>query len=238
MRKDLKTALKYAFEAPQPVRKRAFIRKLPSTKISTTEFMLIQAAYIRKWFWLLSGFILGIALMGACFLKRDMLWTISSFLPFAALAAVAENVRSVTCNMAELEMASRFSFKSVMLARMGIIGVVHLLLLGLLLPLGHMNSAMTFVETGVFMLLPYLTATVSGLWITRRLRGREGTYACAGLAVLISGINIVVSSSVTSFYHYDYFQKSVIVLLILMALAIWEYKQFIQKTEELSWSLL
>lgn len=237
MRRDLKQGLKYAFEAPEPVRKKAFIKKFPAARISAAQFMLIQAAYIRIWFWLLSTLVFVIALVGACLLKRDMLWTISSLLPFAALAAVAENVRSVTYNMAEMEMASRFSLKSVMLARMGVIGAVHLLLLALLLPLGHLHSVMTFVETGVFMLLPYLATTVSGLWITRKLRGREAIYACTGFSVMISGINFVVSSTVVSFYRYEYFQKCVVALIILALWAIWEYKQSIQRTEELTWSL-
>lgn len=237
MRRDLKQGLKYAFEAPEPAKKKAFIRQFPLARISTVQFMLIQAAYIRIWFWLLSTLVFVIALVGACFLKRDMLWTISSILPFAALAAVAENARSVTYNMAEMEMASRFSLKSVMLARMGVIGAVHLLLLGLLFPLGYLHSSMTYVETGVFMLLPYLATTVSGLWITRKLRGRETIYACTGFAVMISGINFIVSSTTVSFYKHEYFKKCVVVLIILALWAVWEYKQSIQRTEELTWSL-
>lgn len=237
MKKDLKNVLKDAFEAPEPLKKKAFVKKFPLPRISTVEFMLIQAAYIRIWFWLLSIFVFVIAVVGACFLKRDMLWIISSLLPFAALVAVTENIRSVTYNMEEMEMASRFSLKSVVLARMGVIGGVHLLLLCFLIPLGNMYSAMTLLETGVFMLVPYLASTVLGLWITRKLRGREAIYGCTGFAVIISGINFLLSNMVFPFHYYEYFRKCSVALIVLVIWAIWEYKQSIQRTEELTWSL-
>ena len=237
MKKNLKDAIKYAFEAPQPVRKKMFLRKFSEAKISNFEFMLIQAGYIRKEVWMFSAFILAFALVGAWVMKKDILWTVSSLLPFVALLAVAENAKSITCNMAELEMASRFSLKSVLFARMGAVGAVHLMLLSALILLGRMYGARTIFETGVYMLLPYLAATVSGLWVTRKFRGKEAVYGCTGFAILISGINIVVNDERIFAHQEMLFHKKVIVLFALMALTVWEYKQSIKGTEDLVWSL-
>lgn len=237
MKKDMKNAVKYAFEAPEPVRKKSFIRKFGRQKISNLEFMLIQAGYIRKEVWICSVFVLLLALVGTCGMRKDMLWVISSLLPFEAVLAVTENVRSVTFQVAEMEMASRFSLKSVLLARMGIIGTVHLLLLFALLPLGHVYSTRTFFETGVYMLLPYLASTVSGLWVTRRYQGREAAYVCTGFAILISGINFAVNNILIMFSKKPDFHKCVGVLIILVILTVWEYKRSIQRTEDLVWSL-
>ena len=237
MKEDLKNALYLAFEAPEPVEKKTFLKRFSHPRISNAKFMLFQAAYIPKGFWMFTTFVFGVALVGACGLKRDMLWVISSLLPFVALSAVAENARSSVYYMAELERATRFSLKSVILARMGIVGIVHMLLLCMLLPLGHMYSAMSFVETGVYMLLPYLASTVSGLWITRKMRGKEAIYACAGFAVLVSGINFVCSYELFFDHRDQYFHGYVIALMILVVMAVREYRQTILETEELIWSL-
>lgn len=236
MKKKVERMLKAAFEAPQPVRKKEFVKRFSNsyTRIGNFEFMLIQASYIRKWFWLISFFILAAALVGAFGLKKDVLWVISSLLPFAALAAVAENVRSVTYNMAELEMTSRFSLKSVVLARMGIIGAAHFFLLCLLLPLGKRYSTLPFGETVVYMMLPYLAGIVSGLWVTRKLRGREAVYACTGLAVMISGGNFIMTSTTCFFYEHAYFQRCLLVLVVLIVWLVRECRESIAGTEELA----
>ncbi len=166
-----------------------------------------------------------------------MLWIISSLLPFAALLAVTENAKSITYNVAEMEMASRFSLKSVLFARMGAVGAVHLILLTILIPVGQIYGARSFFETGVYMLLPYFAATASGLWITRRLRGKEVVYVCTGFTILISGINIVINDERIFAYQAAIFKEKAIVAVILLILTVWEYKQSVQRTEELVWSL-
>ena len=73
--------------------------------------------------------ILGIAFLGGSFLERNILWVVSALIPFAALTAITENIRSEVYLMAEFEMTVCFSLKSVLLARMAILGIVHLILM-------------------------------------------------------------------------------------------------------------
>ncbi len=135
MNSNMKRLLKECFEAPEPKKKREFIASLPSPDVSIMDFLLSQAAYIPKWIWSLSALIFVVALVGAGYLKKDMLWCVSACMPLLALAPVTESGRSQRWNMAELEMSSRFSLKSVLLARLGILGLADLLLFFLLLPL-------------------------------------------------------------------------------------------------------
>lgn len=237
MKKELKRAVKAAYEAPEPVEKRIFLRKFLKPEIGMVEFMLIQAEYIGKGVWLFSIAVLTAALMGVCWLEKDILWAVSSLLPFAALFAVTESARSTSYHMEEMEMATRFSLKSVLLARMGVIGAIHLLLLCALLPLGHMYGERSFFETGVYLLLPYLTVTVLGLWITRKLRGKDAAYGCMGCAVLTSGTTFMMNYTWAWYDYGRYFQEYVILLAVLLVLAAWEYRRAIQRTEELVWNL-
>ena len=65
MKPSMKKALIDAFDAPGPCRKHDFLKKLPPPEVSHFSFAINQAAYIRKWVWLLSVFIFATALLAA-----------------------------------------------------------------------------------------------------------------------------------------------------------------------------
>lgn len=171
-------------------------------------------------------------------MERDILWVISSLIPFVALSIVTESSKANVYHMAELEMASRFSLKSIMLARMGVLGVSHFLLLCMLTPLVSMNQMIPFLQTGIYLLVPYLLTTVTGLWITRKIHGKEALYSCMGAAVSVSGINAFTKTMLPQVFSTGYFHWWLIMCFILTAFFIWELKKTIHQTEELSWSLL
>lgn len=186
MKQFLKKALAQAFESPPPQRKREFLRRLELPHMSTAEFLFTQLGYIRKRVWGVSAFIFGISLIGSVTLSLDMLWAISAFTPLLALSVLSESGRSEDCKMAELEMATRFSLRSVLFARSGILGAENLALLCLLVPFGLRNNTLRPIQAGAYILAPYLSATFIGLWIFRRFRGREAIYFCTGVTACIS----------------------------------------------------
>ena len=67
----------------------------------------------------LAAALLILALVSACYINKNTIWTVSAFVPFLGLSAVTENSRSMVYAMSELEMSARFSLRSVILARMG-----------------------------------------------------------------------------------------------------------------------
>lgn len=237
MNKELKNALKESFEAPAPTRKQEFLRSIQKPSINIFQFIGIQTAYIRKWIWGLSVLIYTSALIGAEYLERDMLCCISAFMPLLALSVLTESGRSEIYGMAEFELSTRFSLKSVVLARLGILGVANLALFCLLVPFAYMNNGASILQTGVYMACPYLLTTFAGLWAVRKVHGKEATYLCAGIAIAVSIGNLFVYQSFPTIYAGQEFIWWIVALLLLGIGTTNQCYQMIKKTEELAWNL-
>lgn len=236
MKQDLKKALRDAFEPPAPEQKDEFLKNMPCPEISNLDFMLSQAGYIRKYVWVISVLIFGIAIGGAWVLEKEILWVISALLPFAAISVVAEYNRSHAFLMSELEMASRFSLKSVVLARMGILGIVHLCLLIFLIPVCTWHQVVSVLRTGVYLLVPYLLTTSLGLWAARILQGVESLYVCAGIASGVSGVHIFIRSVIPVLFEERYIPVWILLLAAAAVTTVREWKRTIKLTEELVWN--
>jgi len=199
--------------------------------------MWMQASYIRKWVWLLSFGVFLVALVGGCLLEREVLWLLSSLMPFLALSMIAENVRSEKYGMTELEMATRFSLRSVVLARMGVVGICHLVLLGLLMLLDYRDGAVSVFQTGVYLLVPYLLTDVGSLWLVRKMRNREALYASLGFAGFVSVMPIVSQYTKEFLYRAQNFGWWVLALIVLCIVMVSEWRKRIGNMEEMEWSL-
>lgn len=186
MKPSLRKELEQVFEAPPPLRKKEFLRRSAFPGMNTAEFVFSQAGYIRRRIWAVFAGVFGISLAGSMLLSADMLWAISAFAPLLALGILSESGRSERFEMAELETATRFSLRSVLLARLGILGTADLALLCLLIPVGVQNNMLTPLQAGVYITTPFLLTTFIGLYIVRRLRSRGAIYLCAGSAACVS----------------------------------------------------
>lgn len=237
MKADMKRALYDAFEAPAPVRKETFLRTVPGAQIGHMKFMITQIGYIKKWTWAVSALAFMIALNGASAIGKDMLWILSSIMPFIALAFTTENAKSAAYGMDELETASRFSLRSVMLARMGILGFFHMILAGVFVIVCRSNSTYTFWQTGVYLTVPYLLTTTLGLAAVRRIRGKESLYVCMGIAAFVSVLHIVLAGGIGLLYQERYFPGWVMVFIMLFVLLIAECYKTINQMEEPIWNL-
>lgn len=237
MNKELKRALKENFEAPAPVRKKEFLCEIQQPHISNLEFIITQAAYIRKWVWGLSVLFFFITLIGSWWIEQDILWCISAFTPLLALTAITECGRSEAYGMAELELSTRFSIKSVVLARLGIIGIFTLILLCVVTPFISTNSKVDLLRTGVYITVPYLFTSFLGFWLVRKTHEKEGLYVCTGIAVAISLLNIILSQSFSLPYEEQNFIWWVVALAFLCIGTANQCYQMIKQTEELEWNL-
>ncbi len=233
MDQELKKALQDAFEAPAPKRKEAFLRSVPQPGISNLSFMISQAGYIRKRVWGISGVLFGVAYLGACVLGQDVMWMISALLPFAAVSVVSEHHRSYVFQMSELEMAARFSLKSVALARIGILGISHLLLLLFLIPACAWFHTSSLFQTGLYLLVPYLLSADAGLWAVRKTQGQEAIYACVGIAVCVSGLNLLVQRLFPVLFGIEYTLGWVLLLAGAAVCAVKEWKWNVNRLSEL-----
>ncbi len=237
MKPNLKRELREIFEAPAPTRKKEFLKKMPQAEISNLSFVMAQFGYIPKYVWSIYSLTLGIAIVCGCFMEKDILWIISAFIPFVALSILTENARSGIYLMAELEMTARFSLKSVILARMWILGTSHLLLLVFLIPLCTIYNLGTVFQVSLYILVPYMLTVFIGLWATRQIHGMESMYVCMGIAVGVSGMNTFVQRIFPLMYELEYMPIWIIGFVVLVMLVVKEMKKGIEQTEELTWSL-
>lgn len=201
MKQSLKKELNCFFKAPPPLRKREFLQTLEQPQMSLPEFMFSQLGYIRKWVWGVSVLVFAASIIGAAMFSVDMLWGISALTPLLALTILSESGRSETYGMAELEMATRFSLRSVILARLGILGIENLLLFCMLLPVSIWNNMLSPIQAGIYILTPFMLTTLLGLLIVRTIRGREAIHLCMGMTACISFSIFFLHTAVPQLYH-------------------------------------
>ena len=158
---------------------------------------------------------------------------VSVLLPFAALSTVTELHRSARCRMEELEMASRFSLKTLLLARLTLLGLGNLLLLCALFPLMTGWGQLSLAETGFYLLCPYCLTSLLCLMVTRRFRGSESVYLCAGTAAAVSVLCSMWQEKPPVLFQGAGYAW---VTLLLLALMIWEYRRYLFCGEELVWN--
>ena len=239
MSNQLKRSIQKAFAAPEPDQqeKARFLRTLPQPQISMFRFVFVQASYIRKVSWCLSCLILLLALFGACSISRDTLWVVSAFVPALGLLAVTESNRSMMYGMSEFEMSTRFSLKSVVLARMSILGLFNFAVIAILTPLCRIGNDFSLLQTGMYLLVPYLLTVNLSLWIVRRTNDREIIYGCMCVAAIVSGINTGLHLVTDLIYQEIYTGWWLVLSVFLLIELAYEIHCMIKRTEEYTWNL-
>lgn len=238
MNKKLKNEIAKAFNAPAPSRKTSFIRSMPRPHISTKVFILSQIPFIKKSVWLLSSLILLPAVWGAYFTNENTVWVVSAFIPFLALLLITESAKSATYGMNELEMAARFSLKSIVLARMSILGIFNGILFGILIPICHVANNISLIQTGIYLLVPYLLTTSTSLYLVRKFANKEVIYWCMAIAVLVSGINMILRYMADFLFQPNYLAWWGLTALLLLGFVVKELYQTFKKTEGIIWNFV
>lgn len=237
MNKKLKNALKEGFQAPTPMKKKEFFHNIPSPSISYFEFIRSQICYIRKWSWAFSVVIFLIAWIGASYLKKDMLWYLSTFMPLLALSIITESGRSELYGMTEFELATRFSLKSIVLARLGIVGMANFIFICLLTPFAFMNHTTNLFQTSIYLFCPYLLTVFLGLLVVRKVHSKEAIYLCVGIAVSISCGYFITYQLFPILYMEYSFIGWIIAFIMLSIGTVSQCYKMLQQTEELTWNL-
>lgn len=238
MKKEMKQALERAFEAPEPLGKQYFLKEHKGKRhyIRMDEFILLQVGYIRKSTWVISAIVFLSGITAASVMRPEIIWVLSAVMPFLALTIISEWMRSGACGMFELEQATRFSFKSVMLARLGILGMVNFLMFLFCLFLGRMQSDMELFKAAVYLALPYLATVFLGLWIVRETGLRESEYVCLGIAAMVSACGILIRLLAKTLLRAETIKWWGLLTLVLLVLVIKEFYKSMEKTEAYIWN--
>lgn len=239
MNKKIKNLIREVYEAPKPDprTKEQFLKTLPKPKIHMWQFLLTQMTFLRKCTLLLTILLPLSAFVAIDYFKPDTIWTVSSLIPFLALLAVTEGTRSTIYGMSELEKATRFSLKSITLARLSVWGILDFMILCLLVPLCGTDGSNTIFHTAIYVFVPYLLTANISLWITRHTQGRESLYGCMATAVLVSGVNAGTHLIAGFVYESTFFSWWLLIMVILTGDMGYEVYRTLKETEEYRWNL-
>ena len=134
--------------------------------------------------------------------------------------------------MSELEMACRFSLKSVVMAKMGLLGVENLVLLGVAAGI----SKVAFFPCMIYLLVPYFITALGNLFLVRKIPGREVVYGCAALAAVVSFGQLLLVSTWRWLYEPQWIGIWVVMGILCFGMVGRELYQTMNKTEELAWN--
>ncbi len=188
MKNEWKKHLQEAFFIPQPTRKAVFLSHIRSREINTIEMLRQQMAYIRGSVWLFAAVIIAFAVGGSLLKAEGTERLISMIMPFSAAAAVLETKRSGKYKMTELEMATRFSLRSVLFARMIVLGIAALTILCVSSPVIAMAFDGKIILTAIHILIPYLVTMIISLRLERSVLGRKTGYLSLAVAGAVTAI--------------------------------------------------
>lgn len=226
-----KTELQQGFAPPSPAKKREFLRRFSAPAPRLSDVLWAQLGYIQTWVWILSGVIYAATVLMMFTDFPYLLQVLSACTPLLALTIVSESSRSSRYGMEELELSTRFSLKTVVLARLIPLGCVHPIgLLLLSLGFGRPHAAILYTTA------PFLLTAFLGLSVTRKYRSHEALYACGGIAFGISLLTMFshqICSAIYQAQHLIWWIAAVAALTIATGAL---YGTILHETEELAWN--
>lgn len=237
MRKKIEKALKGAFETPEPQKKVEFLTSLPYPRATRFNFFTAQVGYIRKRVWFVS-FVIIVAVLFGLRHQEDvnvLIWITASFLPFFAVLGITEMAKSMSYNMAELEMSCRYSLSDITLARLGIVGIVNAAISIIITAFILWRSEVSLLPIVAYLFTPYLLACALSLFSLNCFRGRERLYVCGGASCMVSVASaIILNPSYVDFMEINW------LLWTFLASLVWtgaEAIKFIRNMEDTQWNL-
>lgn len=233
---DIKQALHTAFAAPPPERKRDFLRQHAAAAMPTHRMLLAQAGYIPVWVRVTSLAVLCLGPLISLTMGELRMMLLSALTPLLSLTLVAECGRSERHGMAELELSTRLSLKTLVLARLAILGSGCLAILALLFPMALWQGTVGPIAAGLYLLTPFLLNTYAGLHIVRRFRGSEGMYGCVGVTACTVCLLLLSHSLYPAVYLQSALQLWALAAALLCRGIGKQWAALISQKEELQWS--
>ena len=135
--------------------------------------------------WIFAILVISFVITGSL-LHLDRIENIMVYImPFTAAISVLETQRSSRFNMSELEMATRFSLRSVVFARMIVFGILSFIMLCISVPVICLSFKTNIFITGIRCLIPYFLTMIISLLVERSVIGRKNGYLSLAVASLI-----------------------------------------------------
>ncbi|MEG1782411.1 MAG: hypothetical protein RR253_04080 [Oscillospiraceae bacterium] len=237
MNKRLKNQIKTAFTPPPPKNSEDFLRGLNYPKQSIKDLLITQTGYISGYFWGLSA-LLGLV----CFMMiknssqaQETMGFLSAAMPFLSLLGMCEVYKSVSYNMAELELSCKHNLMQVTLFRIFIVGGVSSIFLMTMVFLSR-NVGFGIYLNALYMTLPFLLTNYIAIYIVNHLKIKDVSLACGVSTVLISALQVVLSERAAVFYSQSVGVYWLIATVIVSLLSVGEILKIKSRAEEIIWS--
>lgn len=237
MKNELKDALNTAFYAPEPKNKQVFLKNLRPREVGMIEMLFQQVRYIRVSVWVLSAAIIALAILGSWMSREETGELIPVIMPLMAAVSILENNRSRKYGMSELEMVTRFSLRSVICARMLILGLALLLMIAITSPILVMAFGGEILITAMHMLIPYLVTMAICLQVERSIWGRKLEYGTLAIAMFITALMVWIRDydmALVNGYMEMVKNWGVLIVLVLAVITVFEQWRTIECVEELA----
>ena len=232
MERRIKEELTKYYEAPKPQRKQAFVRQYGVPKINNCYLTFMQVKYVSKWTWFCSAIFSVLAYLLAITTDEKFVGAVLAVLPFWVMISVTDSMRSYRYGMEELELSARFSLKSIVLARLLVLGVGNLPVLAVLIGCFHNFAGLPML----CIITPYFVTAGGGLYIVRTVKGNESTLYCFGLAMAVSVIGWILQWRYYELFSKSYTELWTVVCIIAVFITVRESYRTIRMTEDLVWN--
>ena len=205
--------------------------------MSFGRFLLTQIRSIGWKIWLAQGGILAAEVCGLCSLQQSFGWNgrlIACYLCLCALLMFLASVpvlrRGLRYGMHEIEATAHFSWRRVLLAKLLILGMGDGVLLG---GMGILALSLTKLGQGgvcLALFMPFLGASLGGMFLLGRLPGEAFAPGCVGIAVLTALLTGMAAISCPEWILAELTWVGAIVLVFLGAALIWQIRYLLVRS--------
>lgn len=240
MSKKINDAIRLAYKPPEPLEKGRFLAGFREAPIGHPEFVRRQFGFIKKRIWFLYSLMFAATIfMGLQAGKNttEALWWLSAALPFLSIFIVTELSRSISCNMAELEMSCRYSLADIAVARSFIMGLSQLISIAAFAAVFHKTSGIGILKTGVYLLSPYLLSLILSMAVLRRAVAREKLYLSVACCCFVSAACLWMKYNCPFVYETGYIRIWNAAFAVLAILTVYEFIILKKKLEDNEWNL-
>ena len=224
----------------EPEEKKAFFQGLEDrglisrrpVVINHGDFLLRQFLYVGKWIWLLSAVSL-LCITGICYGNTGNYPF--ALTPLLAVGILVETGRSFRWKMAELEYTARFSLRSVMLARMFLVGIVETA--GLLVVIWVVQPWFSYslIRVFLYMMVPYLAASLLGSVYERKNRS-DNSWGSIIICFLSSGLFAAAPYCLSSLYEERFTVIWTVAAILLVFSLVVSMRRWSCELEEAVWN--
>ncbi len=161
-----------------------------------------------------------------------------SAIPFFVLIIATEISQSISYNMTELEMTTRYNLGQIIIVRTTVLGSVNFVFLIFLLIILKFKLEFSILSLSLYIFIPFLLTCFGSLYVMNYVRNKNVNFYCAGISISVSLANILLYNTTGNVYSYLSVKFWLILCVALIVGVIIQAKKFIRSTEEYNWNSL